>query len=81
MDGRARPVAILMARVVTPASASAMSIARKIRIQTLLPITKAMANPIAPAIAWAGQSPTLLTIRIIRFNSGEECVVIQFAVA
>ena len=58
-----------------------MSIARKIRIQALLPTANAIANPIAPTIAWAGQSPTLLTIRIIRFNSGEEYVVIQFAVA
>ena len=81
MDGRARPVAILMARVVTPASASAMSIARKIRIQALLPTANAIAIPIMPAITWAGQSPTLLTIRITRFNSAEEYVVIQFAVA
>ena len=70
-----------MARVLTPASASAMSMARKIRLQALLPITNAIANPIAPAIAWAGQSPALLTIRITRFNSAEEYVVIQFAVA
>ena len=62
---------------VTPASASARSIARKIRIQVLFPTAKAIAIPIAPAMAWAGQSPTLLTIRITRFNSGEECVLIQ----
>ena len=70
-----------MARVVTPASASATSIARKIRIQALLPAAKAIVIPIVPAIMWAGQSPTLLTIRITRFNSDEEYVLIQCAVA
>src|SRR5436190_5276774 len=63
-DGRGRGTTHLITVPVTPASASAISIARKTRDHFLLPRIQAIAKRINPTRACDHQSPNLLTFRM-----------------